>query len=219
MKASHFVDQRLSGERSQSGVVDWTRFISDSLMQPVAQGYRQAAANLLDAAGSYAKGAAPAQRQCKTCGGSCSCCMPDPCHCQCCIVDSDAVIYGRLGERRVIQMAIDNKWRRERHISMELSRFKRRGGGESPVDGKLLPPAPEFTLPPCGSQRIIMVVLSDYREAESSRGAPSDVDDCVVSYADLRVDGCDIRPLRIAVALMPRDCSEYNVTCGCECCC
>jgi hypothetical protein len=45
-----------------------------------------------------------------------------------------------------------------------------------------------------------------------------DVNDCLVAVGDLRVDGCDIRPVRIAVAILPRDCSAYQIECGCCCC-
>lgn len=45
-----------------------------------------------------------------------------------------------------------------------------------------------------------------------------DVDECHVGVADLRVQGCDTRPIRIAVAVLPRDCGPYEVRCGCACC-
>ena len=45
-----------------------------------------------------------------------------------------------------------------------------------------------------------------------------DVDDCLVAVADLRLVGCDHRPLRIAVAILPRDCDPFRVSCGCTCC-
>lgn len=45
-----------------------------------------------------------------------------------------------------------------------------------------------------------------------------DVDHCAVSYADLRIAGCDLRSIRIAVAVLPRDCDAYVVDCCCSCC-
>ena len=45
-----------------------------------------------------------------------------------------------------------------------------------------------------------------------------DVDECVVAYGDLRFGGCDNRPLRIAVSVLPRDCHAYHVRCSCGCC-
>ena len=46
-----------------------------------------------------------------------------------------------------------------------------------------------------------------------------DVDECKVFYADLRIKGCDVRPKRIAVAVLPRDCDAHRIGCGCACCC
>ena len=46
----------------------------------------------------------------------------------------------------------------------------------------------------------------------------ADVDDCKVYYSDLRVKGCDIRPVRIAVAVLPRDCGSHRISCRCGCC-
>ena len=45
-----------------------------------------------------------------------------------------------------------------------------------------------------------------------------DVDDCHVAVADLCIEGCDSRPIRIAVAVLPRDCNSYDVHCDCACC-
>jgi hypothetical protein len=55
-------------------------------------------------------------------------------------------------------------------------------------------------------------------EDDDGRRIP-DVDDCLVAVADLRIQGCETRPLRIAVAILPRDCSRYEVHCGDRCCC
>jgi hypothetical protein len=46
----------------------------------------------------------------------------------------------------------------------------------------------------------------------------ADVDQCEVYYADLRVEGCDMRPVRLAVAVLPRDCESHPINCGCGCC-
>ncbi len=143
-------------------------------------------------------------------------CRKDPCHCNCCIVNADLIVYARLGELRVIPLVIENTWRRERKIKMELSGWTTRGGNPAPVVAKLLPPAPEFELEPCGHKTLTMVVEIG-KPGEGER--QPDVDDCLVAYADLCVQGCDIRPLRIAVAILPRDCEAYEIECGCSCCC
>jgi hypothetical protein len=45
-----------------------------------------------------------------------------------------------------------------------------------------------------------------------------DVERCEVFYADLRVEGCETRPLRLALVLLPRDCGAFEIDCGCDCC-
>ncbi len=209
------------------GVEAFARFVGEGLAQPIVAGFRQAAANLFETLG--VAGRTSTWGSSKP-GKTRDCCdtPTDPCHCRCCIVDADLVVYGRLGERRVVPLTVENRWRRERKIKMELSAFSARGGGASPVTGELLPPAPEFTLLPCGQQAVVLVIQSTLpsspapkpdrpNESHQTRALP-DVDDCLVSYADLRVEGCEIRPLRMAVALLPRDCADYRIICRCECC-
>jgi len=226
---------------------DFTNFIAEGMLKPVLDGINTAAKNLADsitARGStYAQGPTSApqpvsplghrrhhhhpyhHRECG-CGcheEECHCChhhkcgcYDDPCHCKCCIVNADLIVYARLGEIRVIPLFLENRWRRERKIATELSQWTTRGGKSAPVKGVLLPPAPEFTLPPCGHQSVTLVVEIGTISREKQE---PDVDDCVVAYADLRVQGCDIRPIRIAIAILPRDCEPYEIECGCECCC
>jgi 4,5-dihydroxyphthalate decarboxylase len=79
----------------------------------------------------------------------------------------------------------------------------------------------DFTIAPCSRKGATLVV--DVGGAElAGKGAKDrtlpDVDDCLVAVGDLRVEGCDIRPVRIAVAILPRDCSPYEIECGCCCC-
>ncbi len=55
--------------------------------------------------------------------------------------------------------------------------------------------------------------------SDVNKPTPTDVDDCLVAVADLRVEGCDIRcPIGIGVVLLPRDCDTFDLTCGCGCC-
>jgi hypothetical protein len=44
------------------------------------------------------------------------------------------------------------------------------------------------------------------------------VDDCKVAYATLRAEGCTIRPIVIAVAVLPNDCGSHRAGCQCGCC-
>jgi hypothetical protein len=44
------------------------------------------------------------------------------------------------------------------------------------------------------------------------------VDRCEVGYATLRAEGCSVRPMVIAVAVLPDDCDSYRNPCHCGCC-
>jgi len=44
------------------------------------------------------------------------------------------------------------------------------------------------------------------------------VDSCQVAYATLRAEGCRVRPLVIAVAVLPNHCGAHHADCGCGCC-
>ena len=50
------------------------------------------------------------------------------------------------------------------------------------------------------------------------RGGAS-VDECKVAYATLRAEGCTVRPIVIAVAVLPNDCGSHHAGCQCGCCC
>lgn len=167
-------------------------------------------------------------------------CYDDYCHCLCCIGDADLVVYAHLGERRVVPIEIENSRRREREIRLELSDWSSRGGRPTEISGQLVPPT-EFTLAPCERREVLLVVNAvtgtagatlgkvaqgdlpaerevEEREQEQERRRTPDVDECEVYYADLRVEGCDIRPVRIALVLLPRDCDPYEIDCHCGCC-
>jgi hypothetical protein len=142
------------------------------------------------------------------------------CHCTCCVCDVDLVVYTRLGERRVVPIEIENTRSRDREVKLDISTFTTRGGKPAPVTvgfaGEI-----DFTIPPCSRKRATLVVDVGGAELAGKGGKDRvlpDVDDCLVAVGDLRVDGCDIRPVRIAVAILPRDCSAYEIECGCCCC-
>jgi hypothetical protein len=191
-----------------------SRFVSDGLIRPIVEGLREAAVNFTDSV-SALSGARQTRARYRKPARDC-CDEPDPCHCTCCIVDADLIIHARLGERRVVPLTIENRWRRERKVKVELSGWSTRGGSPATVNARLQPPGPEFTLPPCGQQELVLIVEAT-AESDNERRMP-DVDDCVVYYADLRVEGCEIRPIRIALALLPRDCGAYRIECRCQCC-
>lgn len=176
------------------------------------------------------------------CGQADDCCPPacgpDPCACTCCVDDADLVVYGRYGELRMVPVRISNARRRQREITLELSEFRTRGGTPAPVVGQVVPP--KLVLDPCEEQTVLIGLLLRpvARDGEDTLTAATfaaaaaaatvdapdrdvelpDVDTCVTAYADLRIIGCDVRPVRIAVALLPRACEDHQVRCGCGCC-
>jgi hypothetical protein len=156
----------------------------------------------------------------------CARCGPEPCECFCCLGDVDLAVYARVGERRVVPITVENERRREKTVTLELSEWTTRGGNPGQVRTDLLEPK-AFTVAPCGEQSVVLVV--DVGTPEKTPGRRSDgtseegrklpdVDGCEVVTADLRLVGCDHRPIRIAVAILPRDCDPYTVGCGCTCC-
>jgi hypothetical protein len=149
----------------------------------------------------------------------CPRCKPDDCHCRCCVVNADLVIYARVGERRVAPLIIENNVRREREVELELSGWTNQGEQSVQVQGQLEPPL-KFTLKPCEEREAILIVnvIGATIPGTANEQRQGDVDVCKVFYADLRVKGCDIRPIRIAVAALPRDCEATRIDCRCGCC-
>jgi hypothetical protein len=168
----------------------------------------------------------------RTKGCSCDNCghAARDCSCRCCVSDADLLIYTRLGERRVIPVHVENTRRRERDVEVSLSSFTTSGGKPLDIQGQLLPPT-SFTLGPCEEREVTMLLAVTEAPEEAGkedkpsrasdleeRRKPPDVDECLVGYADLSITGCNLRPVRIATAILPRDCASYSVGCGCGCC-
>ena len=53
----------------------------------------------------------------------------------------------------------------------------------------------------------------------AQRDPGSDVDRCEVGYTTVRLEGCLLRPIVVAIAALPRECESYRVGCSCSCCC
>lgn len=191
----------------------------------------EAYGNFVDAAASdlagwtrpgwaYAGGRAHASA-CR-CGCRAIPCREDDCHCACCVHDADLVVTTRLYERRVVPVRLANDRARARQISLHLGDFATNAGHAVPVRGRILTDT-SFELDSCATAEVILLVetgqgqeadLKEFRES----GRFDDVDDCVVGRADLVIDGCGVRPVRIAVAVVPRDCDAHDVACDCGCC-
>jgi hypothetical protein len=236
---------RRPARQSQSGldtVIDSLNQMADVNQQAMALMAEGLGRMMLDVAGTMT--AAPARemrherRYKHKCDCDCGCddcrgCYRDDCHCRCCIGDVDLVVYARIGERRVVPVMIENPRRREKEIKLELSEWTSRGGKPSQVTAQI-DPAEGFTLQPCEERQVIIVInvpagdviSPNPNNPDNPAGTPGstvprrrlDVDECEVVYADLRVTGCDIRPIRIALAILPYDCGAYEIDCRCGCC-
>jgi hypothetical protein len=147
---------------------------------------------------------------CHDCGCDCECC--------CCIGDVDIVVYARVGEQRVVPIVVENEHRRESDVRLELSEWTTRAGNAAPVQTVVLEPT-EFKLAPCGRENVTLALRVEAAAGEQREGeAPKDVETCLVATADLRLLGCEHRPVRIAVAIVPRYCDPCRIACGCCCC-
>lgn len=177
----------------------------------------------------------------------CACCRQDDCHCRCCVVNADMLVYAHVGESRIIPVTIENHLRREREVELELSEWTTHSKEQVKVTGRVGPET-KLTLKPCDDVTVFIAVQTAPEtgkpnvpgtgpnvETNNPTGKPKvtasdeatipprsqfpDVDECTVFYADLRVKGCDIRSMRIALALLPRDCAPNRIDCQCGCCC
>ncbi|MFN0121846.1 MAG: hypothetical protein ACKV2V_15235 [Blastocatellia bacterium] len=148
----------------------------------------------------------------------CARCRPDDCHCRCCVVNADLLVNARVGERRVVPLVIENNMRREREVSLELSSWTNRDDKGIQVAGLIEGPT-KFTLKACEERVVTLIVnVSGAPTPGANENRMQDVTECQVVYADLRVVGCDIRPIRIAVSVLPRDCGPTRIDCRCGCC-
>lgn len=148
-------------------------------------------------------------------------CRHDDCACRCCVGDADLVVYARLGEVRIVPVVIVNERRREREINLQLSGWTARGGKQTAIQAEILP-ATQFTMASCTEKEFLLRIDARQIDPNQPEGSAAerfpDVDECRPVYADLRVEGCDIRPVRIALVLLPRDCDPYHIHCRCTCC-
>jgi hypothetical protein len=168
----------------------------------------------------------------------CGCgCGHDDCGCDCCICDADVVVYAHCGEVRVVPIEVENDTRREReNVNVEISHVRSARGRELPWE-VAINPSGTLTLPPCSRTKLellVRVVCGD-KDAEPKpkparakaeaaaapieRGQFGDVDECEVGYVTIRLDGCTVCPIVVAIAVLPTRCDSYRVDCLCSCCC
>ena len=216
-------------ENMQQGV---SRLMSDasSMYQDVARGYGGTQSRQQ---GGTSRGSGGCG-----CGGGC-----DDRHCECHVCDADVLVHARCGEIRRIPVTFENDTRRERPVKLELESFKTADGRD--LKWTFLLSETEFTLKPC-DEHTVTVAVQVRCEAFGGEATPVDpsvpkdtdptgvrlgnvagaannsrfgsVDRCEVGYARLRADGCLIRPVVLAIAVLPDDCDALHHSCSCGCC-
>jgi len=173
------------------------------------------------------------------CGGGCGCGSAcDDGHCECRVCDADVLVHARCGEVRRIPVTFENDTRRERAVTLTLDSFKTAGGRDLKWAAQLSETT--FTLRGCDEHTVTVAVQVRCDTPDTAPtpvdptnpsvgGAPpagtavntprvGSVEHCEVAYATLRADGCLIRPVVLAVAVLPDDCDAYRRPCGCGCC-
>jgi len=181
------------------------------------------------------------------------------CHCECCVNDADVLVHARCGELRRIPLTFENDARRDKAVTLELSKFLTHGGKDPGWTAALT--ETQFTLRPCDERTVSLRVLvrcptdskddpnqppsnnasgttanqpagtaaGDKPQATINRDASAldvsaidrlggSVDRCEVAYATIRAEGALIRPIVVAVAVLPEDCDSFRHPCGCGCC-
>ena len=200
-----------------------TRMMSDpaGMYQEIARGYSMPGA------------ARPAGVRTRTehegdCGCGCRDCRGDcDCHCECCVCDADVLVHARCNETRRIPITFENDTRREKPVKLTLEAFVSAGGKDVGFGGQLSETA--FTLGPCDEHTVIVTAqvkcdsFSGGTQTPGTKDGPDNIkrgtlDRCEVAYATLRAEGCLVRPVVIAVAVLPDDCDDYRRPCSCGCC-
>jgi hypothetical protein len=148
-------------------------------------------------------------------------CREHDCSCSCCIRCADVIEYARCGETRRIPITFNNETRRERDVTLQIGNFATESGQDVGWEASLS--TTQFKLAPCGETTVLLSVPVDCSKlgTPSTQGderRPTTVDSCKVVYATLRADGCTVRPLVIAVAVIPDHCGAHQAGCGCGCC-
>jgi hypothetical protein len=145
------------------------------------------------------------------------------------VCDADVLVHARCNETRRIPVTFENDTRREKPVKLTLEKFVSAGGKDVGWNAQLS--QAEFTLKPCDEHTVIVTVNvkcdtfggGTQPPATGATDNPNDVrrgtlDRCEVAYATLRAEGCLVRPVVLAVAVLPDDCDAYRRPCSCGCC-
>jgi hypothetical protein len=158
---------------------------------------------------------------CQSRAGGCGCGQRGcACHCECCVCDADILVHARCGETRRIPVTFENDARAERAVRLQLDKFTSSGGRDLTWNAQLS--EAEFTLRGCDCRTVTVTVDvtcgGGTKDPNGRVTGAGTVDRCEVAYASLRAEGCLVRPVLLAVAVLPDDCGAFRRGCLCGCC-
>jgi hypothetical protein len=147
----------------------------------------------------------------------------DRCSCCSCGDGADVLIEARVGERRVVPVTLHNPRRRAVTATLQPGEWTSCSEGASTVVSRLVPSG-EVALGPCETSQVLVVIevggpgSKDGKENnDNNDNTAGDLRCCTVLVSDIRIEGCGTT-VRLAVAVLPTDCGELEVTCcGCGC--
>jgi hypothetical protein len=125
-------------------------------------------------------------------------------------LDATEFTLGPCSERQVV-LSIDTAQVKSRDGGSTIPTPVPAGPGPVGRAGKREPEAAEGSTPKPES-------TEGHVDTRGGNADGNDVDQCTVLYADLTIEGCDTRPVRIALAILPRTCGAYELTCRSGCC-
>jgi len=127
---------------------------------------------------------------------------------------ADLVIYSRVGERRIVPLAIYNGRRYRRGIHIEMSDWKESSGWQGVAVSSALDRT-ELEIAPCSEEHVNLEITSS---VATENNEPCDDCLCAVFHANLRFDGCNRSPVRIALVLLGNQCKAARLECDLPCC-
>ena len=140
-------------------------------------------------------------------------------HCSCCSCGdgADVLIEARVGERRVVPVTLHNPRRRPVTATLQPGDWTSCSSDAPPVVTRLVPSG-EVALGPCESSQVLAVIeVGGQGSKDGNDNVIGDLRCCTVLVSDIRIEGCGTT-VRLAVAVLPTDCGELEVTCcGCGC--
>jgi hypothetical protein len=140
-------------------------------------------------------------------------------HCSCCSCGegADVLIEARVGERRVVPVTLHNPRRRAVTATLQPGDWTSCSENPPAVVTRLVPSG-EVTLGPCETSQVLVVIeINGQGSKDGNENVVGDLRCCTVLVSDIRIEGCGTT-VRLAVAVLPTDCGELEVTCcGCGC--